>query len=203
MPHIEVFADIACPFAHAALRTVADQRRVLGVNGARLWVRAWPLEIVNDEPHDPDHLGKEVQALRETAAPDLFEGFDPEQFPHTTLPALAATAAAYRAGREVGEAFSLAVRNALWEEGVDISDADVLHDLAADLGVAPTTDEDEDSVRADLEEGRRRGVDGSPHFFTSCGDFFNPTLEIDNDGDGMDVTFDQQGFRQFVDAAFT
>lgn len=65
------------------------------------------------------------------------------------------------------------------------------------------TAEDEAAVERDYQDGQRRGVDGSPHFFTPDGsDFFCPSMEIDHDGDNLDVTFDAAGFAAFVDAAF-
>jgi predicted DsbA family dithiol-disulfide isomerase len=201
MEQIEVFADIGCPFAHAGLRAFAAHRRERGATEPRLRVRAWPLELVNDGPHSGRHLAPEIEALRDDAAPDLFAGFDADRFPTTTLPALAAAAAAYRAGPDHGEVFSLAVRDALWEHGLDISDPDVLRHLAKELDVPVATAEDDATVRADLEEGRRRGVTGSPHFFTPGGDFFCPALDISKSADGMQVAFDRDGFRRFIEAA--
>ncbi|MGQ0434376.1 MAG: DsbA family oxidoreductase [Microthrixaceae bacterium] len=199
---IEVYADVACPFAHAGLRRFVEQRDVLGTSLPRLRVRAWPLELVNDTPHSGAHLAPEIEALRAKVAPGLFAGFDAPTFPTTTMTTLAAAAAAYRAGIDGGEAFSLAVRDALWEQGLDVSDRVVLRGLATDLGVPEATADDDASVRADLEQGRARGVDGSPHFFTPTGDFFCPSLDISTDSGEMKVSFDQDGFTRFVNAIF-
>lgn len=202
MHQIEVYADIACPFAHAGLRAFTTYRHQQGATEPRLVVRAWPLEIVNDAPHSGSHLAPEIDALRSGPAPDLFAGFRADPFPGSTMAALASTAAAYRAGVAHGEAFSLAVRDALWEHGLDIDDADVLAELRSGLDVPDPTEEDEAAVRADLAEGRTRGVDGSPHFFTDRGDFFCPSLDIDKDGGRMRVRFDHEEFQRFVVAAF-
>jgi predicted DsbA family dithiol-disulfide isomerase len=202
MQQIEVFADIACPFAHAGLRAFAAYRREVGATTPRLRVRAWPLELVNGTPHSGAHLAPEIEALRADAAPDLFAGFHADGFPSTTLPALAATAAAYRLGVAHGEAFSLAVRDALWEHGLDIADGEVLASLRARLTIPDPTADDDAAVRADWAEGRERGVTGSPHFFTERGDFFCPSLDIDQGAGGMRVQFDATGFRRFVAAAF-
>jgi predicted DsbA family dithiol-disulfide isomerase len=202
MQQIEVFADIACPFAHAGLRAFADYRREVGATTPRLRVRAWPLELVNGTSHSGTHLAPEVDALRADAAPDLFAGFAADRFPTTTLPALAASAAAYRLGVAHGEAFSLAVRDALWEHGLDIAHPELLASLRAGLRIPGPTADDEAAVRADWAEGRERGVTGSPHFFTERGDFFCPSLDIDQGDAGMRVQFDAAGFRRFVAAAF-
>ncbi len=202
MQQIEVYADVACPFAHAGLRRFADVRRKRGAPGPLLRIRAWPLERVNDTPHSGDHLAPEIVALQAEVAPDLFAGFDAASFPTTTLTTLAAASAAYRAGPGPGEAFSLGVRDALWEQGRDVSDLEVLAHLAARHEVPLATEEDEAAVLADLIEGRRRGVTGSPHFFTEDGDFFCPSLDISTEGARMQVSFDQSGFQAFMAAVF-
>lgn len=197
-----MFADVGCPFAHAGLRAFVRLRDERGLTEPSLHVRAWPLEIVNGEPTTGSFLAPEIAALQRGPAPDLFAGFDPGAFPATTRPALASAAAAYRVGPDVGEAFSLAVREVLWEHGRDIADPAVLGDLRANLGVPEPTPADVTSIEADLAEGRRRGVTGSPHFFTSAGDFFCPSLDISHDDDGrMRVRFDVEGFRHFVSTA--
>lgn len=58
-------------------------------------------------------------------------------------------------------------------------------------------------MQEDFADGARRGVAGSPHFFTSDGDFFCPSLRIQHDDDGYDVSFDAVGFRRFTAAVFS
>lgn len=200
MRQIDVFADIACPYAHAGIRTFVQHRAERGLSEPRLVVRAWPLEFVNDKPHDGFAEGPAVEGLRAGPAPELFAGFDPGNFPSTTIQAMAAEATAHARGAAHGEAFSLAVREALWEHGLDVSDPEVLERLCRDLGIEPP--EDDSAVRADLAEGQARGVAGSPHFFTDGGDFFCPSLDIEKHGRRVDVSFDVVGFRRFTDAAF-
>lgn len=197
-----MFADVGCPYTHAGLRALVAQRTERGLTEPLLRVRAWPLEIVNDGPLTGSSLAPGVEALQDGPAPLLFGGFDAADFPPTTLPALVSTAAAYRAGAETGEAFSLAVRDALWERGRDVADHAVLAELRTALGVPDPTTADNASIDSDLAEGRARGVTGSPHFFTSSGDFFCPTLTISHDDGSMQVTFDADGFHQFVSAVF-
>lgn len=123
---IEVFADIWCPFAYVGLSTVMRRRGQSGADGFFLRVRAWPLELVNGRPLDPAATAGHVDELRSQVAPDLFAQFDPGRFPTSSLPGLALAAAAYRAGDRTGEAVSMALRTALFEEGLDISRPDVL-----------------------------------------------------------------------------
>lgn len=202
MQILEVFADVACPFAHAGLARFQAFRQEHGRSGPVLRVRAWPLELVNAKALDGPSLTPKIAALRADVAADLFTGFDERNFPATSLPAMTSEAAAYRVGAATGERLSLALRHALFEEGLDVSDPDVLRRLREAHDVPTPTAADEAAVRADYDEGKRRGVDGSPHFFTPDGDFFCPSLDIDHDADGYDVTFDAAGFGHFVTTVF-
>ena len=200
---VEVFADVACPFTHVGLRRITAWRTDSRLGEPLFRVRAWPLELVNGEPLQGPALAHKIAALRVSVAPDLFVGFDPSRFPSASLPAMVSEAAAYRHDIRVGERFSLAVRTALFEDGLDVSDADVLHDIRQQVGAPDPIPDDEAAVVADYEEGRRRKVAGSPHFFTADGSFFCPSLRVDHGEDGaLDVRFDSIGFQEFVAAAF-
>ena len=200
---LEVFADVACPFTHVGLRRIVARRDELGVDEPLLRVRAWPLELVNGQPLDGSALVPKIAALRRHVAPDLFEGFRPQPFVSTTLPALAAEAAAYRTSPMVGEQFSLALRTALFEHGVDVADETELAAIGRDVGAPAPTDADAARVLADYEEGKRRGVRGSPHFFTADGrGIFCPSLEITHEGGSLVVEFDSDGFDELMQAAF-
>jgi len=199
---LEVFADVACPFTHVGLQRVTARRAALGRVGPVLRVRAWPLELVNGEALSGSAMAPKVEALRRSVAPGSFAGFNPTTFPASTRPALASVSAAYRVGPERGERFSLAVRDALFEQGRDVSDPDVLAELRALLGVGDPTPADVSSIDADFAEGTARGVVGSPHFFTPQGDFFCPSLEIAKVDGELAVAFDGEGFEAFMAAVF-
>lgn len=128
---IEVYADVWCPFAHVGLRSVVRWRNELGRDDVIVRVRAWPLELVNGVPLDPTITAEHVDDLPAQVASDLFCDFDPGQFPRTSLPALAVAAAAYSRDDRTGEAVSVALRDALFEEGRDISRPDVLASVAS------------------------------------------------------------------------
>lgn len=200
---IEVFADVACPFTHVGLRRFVE-RRDRGGPQVRLRVRSWPLEVVNGEPMDPSFIADEVDEIRGQVAPDLFAGFDPDAFPASSMPALALSAAGYEVDLATGEAISLELRDLLFEQGRDIADAAVLAGVAERHGVAvDAVDPALDAVHADHAEGRRRGVIGSPHFFTPAGDFFCPSLDVGRDANGhLRITADPVGFEQFLDSCF-
>lgn len=199
---VEVFADVVCPFTHLGLRRFVERREEEGRPDVVLRVRAWPLELVDHAALDAAFVAEEVDVLRRTVAPDLFTGFDVQAFPRSSLPALRVAAAAARAGTDIGERVALDLREALFEEGIDISRRPALAAIEAAhaLNVLP---EDTTAVVDDLEEGRRRGVIGSPHFFTPGGDFFCPALDLRRSPDGhLQVQADPAGFDRFLAACF-
>lgn len=199
---IEVFADVGCPFTHVGLRRFVEQRAELGRDDVVLHVRAWPLEIVNGKPLDPVFIAEEVDDIRGQIAGDLFEGFVETSFPATSMPALTLAAAAYDRGLAIGEAVSLALRDLLFERGVDVADTEVLRGLADEHGVSVDLD-DTTRVIAEHAEGVERHVTGSPHFFTPSGGFFCPALDVSRDDGGhLRITADPDGFATFLSGCF-
>jgi predicted DsbA family dithiol-disulfide isomerase len=197
---VEVFADVWCPFAHVGLRRFVEHRALLSRDDLVLRVRAWPLELVNGSPLDPGSTATHVAELREQVAPDLFGGFEVDAFPRSSLDALALAAVAYRAGDRVGERVSLALRDALFEVGRNIGDAAVLRAIAAEQGIAAPDPDAVDLVVADWEEGKRRGVRGSPEFFVKGRGFFCPTLDITRVDGGLHIVRDIASLTAFLDA---
>lgn len=205
MRTVEVYADVLCPFTHAGLHTVIDRRTARGLSEPRLHIHAWPLELINGKPLDPHHVGAEILALRGTVRPDLFAGFSESSFPTTAMAAYALTAAADRTGDPVLiEEVGVAVRNAVFEEGLDLGKPEVVAPIAARFGLQPLDAEATlASVRADWEAGKARGVVGSPHFFTADGgDWFCPSLAISRDDVGNFIVAWKQGTADFVESVF-
>jgi predicted DsbA family dithiol-disulfide isomerase len=198
---VEVFADVACPFTHVGLRRFVARRGAAGRDAPVLVVRAWPLEMVNGRPLDAGFIAEEVGALRDQVAPDLFTGFDPAAFPMTSIPALALAHAAYAVDAVTGERVSLALRDALFEQGRDIADVGLLAHVASAHGVELRPGADVAAVAADLEEGRRRGVVGSPHFFVGGDGYFCPALDIRRVEGELRVRPDPETFDRLVIAA--
>ncbi len=199
-PVIEVFADIWCPFAHVGLRAIEEQRTLGGRSDVAIWVRAWPLELVNGVGLDPTVTWEHAGGLREQVAPNLFRNLDVSRFPSSTLTALALANRAYQTDLQVGERVSFALRDALFEDGRDISDRGTLENLAHDLGVVMPDETDRAGVVADWNEGGRRGVLGSPHFFCGGTDVFCPSLDITKDPvEGMSVVRDVSRLTEFLE----
>lgn len=138
--------------------------------------------------------------------PDLFAGFSVESFPKTSMAAFALTAAADRTGDPVLiEEVGIALRNAVFEDGLDVGEAAVVDAIADRFGLAPLDREAAAAaVRADWEEGRDRGVIGSPHFFTADGgNWFCPGLRISRDDVGNFVVAWKEGTESFVNSVFS
>lgn len=205
MRTVEVFADVLCPFTHVGLHTLIDRRDERGRTEPRLRIRAWPLELVNGAPLDPAHIAAEVAALRTSVRPDLFAGFSAAAFPDTSMAAFALTAAADRTGDAVlVEQVGMAVRDAVFEQGLDLAHPDLVAPIAARFGLEPLDPQaTERAVRADWDEGKARGVIGSPHFFTGDGNsWFCPGLDISRDDLGNFVVTWKRGTEAFVDSVF-
>ena len=200
---IEVFAEIGCPFTHVGLRRFVERRSATGRDDVVLHVRCWPLELVNGQPLDPEFVAEEIAEIQTQVAPDLFAGFDTETFPTTSFPAFAVVAAAYERNVWTGEAVSLELRDRFFEQGEDITDPDVLEDVAAVHGLGRVDLDDRSSATSDYQMGLERGVIGSPHFFTPDGDFFCPALEIERVDGHLRITADPAGFDRFLDACLT
>jgi predicted DsbA family dithiol-disulfide isomerase len=206
MNTLEVFADVLCPFTHVGLHTLIDRRTERGLDHPRLRIRAWPLELINGHPLDPHHIEAEIVALRESVRPDLFAGFSIASFPKTSMAAFALSAAADRAGDPaLSEAVGMALRDALFEQGLDIGRPDVVAKIAAGFELEPLDAESTAAaVRADWDEGKARGVVGSPHFFAGeTGGWFCPALAISRDDVGNFIVAWKQGNESFVSSVFS
>ena len=201
MARIEVFADIVCPFTHVSLRRLVEARRARHACAA-VRVRAWPLEWINGEPIDRTLAAREIEALQASVAPELFTAFDTAPLPLTSIPAFGLVAAAYLLDDRVGEAVSLAIRDALFERGLDVSDEDVLRGLGAEFGVEPLDRRAAESVtRVDRGRGAARGVQGSPHFFVGERGWFCPSLAIRHEHDRFDISLAPDSMQEFYAAA--
>jgi len=205
MSTVEVFADILCPFTHVGLHTLIDRRVERGLEQPRLQIHAWPLELINGKPLDAEHVAAEIVALRGSVRPDLFAGFSVDSFPETTMTAFALTAAADRTGDPaVIEGVGMALRDALFEQGLDIGRPEVVAEIAGRFRLQPLDSEATTAaVRADWDRGKQRGVVGSPHFFTADGgSWFCPGLAISRDDVGNFVVAWKEGSEAFVDRVF-
>ncbi len=195
---VEVFADINCPFTQVGLKRVA---RELGESAPEtlIHVRAWPLEWVNGEVLDVAGVAIKAKRLTEQLQVNDFAGFDPTQWPTSTIPALNLAAAAYERDMATGLEVSLDIRAALFERGQNVGDPEVLAAMAAGHDLpAPATDPVQ-SVLDDYAEGKLRPVNGSPHFWARGGEVFCPSLDLGHDEEGqLTALFATNGLGEFI-----
>lgn len=197
MTTVEVFADITCPFTHVGLKQVIEHVADMS-EPADVVVRAWPLEWVNGEPLAVDAVLTKAAALTEQLGVDDFGGLRADRWPTTTIPALDLVARAYERDAATGLAVSLAVRAALFEHGLDVADTDVLVAIADEHDLPAAADEPRPAITEDYELGRRRGVQGSPHFFVGDDGFFCPALDLGHDDAGhLTARFDRDQLADF------
>jgi predicted DsbA family dithiol-disulfide isomerase len=198
MPAVEVFADVCCPFAHVSIRRFVAERAARDRTDVDLVVRAWPLEKVNDGPLDAEVTAEHAEMLRDSMAPELFRHTERAQLPTSSLDAMELAAAAYEISAGVGEAVSFALRDALFEEGSDVSDPLVLEQVARKFDVPWPVDR-AIALHRDWQEGQRRGVTGSPHYFCDGADFFCPPMKVETGDESTRVSFDARGFEIFIE----
>ncbi len=197
MTVVEVFADVTCPFTHVGLKRVVGHVAEMG-RPAVVCVRAWPLEWVNGAGLDFESVEKKARALTEQLGVDDFSGLRDDRWPGGTVPALEVAARAYRVDPATGLAVSLALRAALFEHGRNVGDPDVLAEIAADHRLPAAGPDDHAAVMADYDDGLRRGVSGSPHFWVGDDDFFCPALDLGHDADGrLTARLDTDGLAEF------
>lgn len=194
---IEVFADITCPFTHVGLKRVIEHVEEMD-RPAVVRVRAWPLEWVNGTGLAVHAVTEKAQILGEQLGVDDFSGLDPDHWPSSTLPALDLAAAAYAVDMATGLAVSIELRSALFERGLDIGDPAVLDQIGDAHGGLRADATARAGVQADYDEGRRRGVRGSPHFWVDSDEFFCPALDLGHDDEGhLTARFDPDGLAAF------
>lgn len=199
---IAFYADITCPWAHVCVHRLHQARDRLGLTEVVTFdPRAFPLELVNNEPTPKMILDAEIPVagdLEPNAGWQLWQG-DESKYPVTTLPALEAVIAAKEQGSRPAELLDRALRRAFFGASRTIS---MRHEI---LAVAEEIDGlDRDVLAAALDDGRARGaltkdhlvsettsVEGSPHVFLADGtNVANPGIELhweDEHGEGFPV----------------
>jgi predicted DsbA family dithiol-disulfide isomerase len=194
---LEVFADITCPFTHVGLKRVIEHIAQID-HAVAVHVRAWPLEWVNETGLDVDAVEMKAKALTEQLGVDDFSGLDHDHWPDSTIPALELAAAGYARDMATGLAVSLELRSALFEHGRNVGAPEVLAEIAANHDLSAPEPGASAAVQADYDEGRGRGVSGSPHFFVGQDNFFCPALDLGHDAEGnLTARLDIDGLAAF------
>ncbi len=180
-PTVQVYADYVCPFCYlgyASLESYREDREApLSTDWHPFDLRAQKRRADGTIDHSVDD-GKD-DAYYEEARENverLAEEYDVEMAQHlrTDVDSYDAQRVAFRAREEhpdAFEAFHGAVFEALWQDGRDVGDPDVLADVAAGTGlpdgfVAETLADDDSAARleAAFEDAREFGITGVPTF---------------------------------------
>lgn len=179
---LTVFSDLHCPWAYVF--SIRLRRARAGVGQPPVAWRCWPLELVNERGTPWDSLSQEIPVLTQLE-PDHFAPPRRETWPSTMLPAMEALKVAGElGGPQAADRFDEVARRAFFLDRRDLSIRPTLLDLAAGAGldreafqVAFDGGGHRRGVIADWQEGRRRGVEGSPHAFLPDGSaVFNPGI---------------------------
>ena len=188
---VQIWSDIGCPWAHAAVWRIWDARRRLGLEDRiRFDHRAFPLELFNSQGTPRDELDAELPVCSSLAPRAGWQPWSAPDwtYPATMLPAMEAVQAAKQQGLAASEALDRGLRRAFWGESRCVSLRHVI------LEVASQVDGLDLSILAGaLDAGRARhaifddwtiakmdAVQGSPHFFLSDGtNGQNPGLQAD------------------------
>ncbi|NIB98577.1 DsbA family protein [Halobacterium sp. R2-5] len=179
---ITVYSDYVCPFCYLgrqSLSTYQDEREEeLNVDWHPFDLRAQKRGPDGEIDHDVDD-GKDdeyfeqarenVERLREEyGADEMVMDFSRDV---DSLDAQAASLYVREEHPEQWLEFDVAIFEALWENGRDIGDVDVLAELAADVGLdadelreVVETEQYHDELRERFREAREHGVTGVPTF---------------------------------------
>ncbi|WP_049926513.1 DsbA family oxidoreductase [Halopiger goleimassiliensis] len=176
-----LYADYVCPFCYLGTRSLEQYRER---REAPLEVEWHPFDLRRDKrnpdgsiDHDADD-GKDdayfeqakqnVRRLQEEYGVEMAQELAVEV---DSLPAQQASLYVRREHPESWAAFDDAIYEALWQDDRDIGDADVLVDLATDVGLSSEELRSalaDDDLRAELEdrfaEAHSKGITGVPTF---------------------------------------
>ena len=182
-PEITVYSDYVCPFCYLGRASLsayqADREEPLAIDWHPFDLRSGkrgPDGAIDDSVDDGkdedyfDQVRDNVARLREEYGAEEMLGID--EVPDVdSLDAQVASAYVQREHPEAWLAFDEALFRALWVEGRDIGDRDVIAAVAESAGIdgdavrAALADQaHRDSVFEAFEEARQRGVTGVPTF---------------------------------------
>jgi predicted DsbA family dithiol-disulfide isomerase len=178
---LTIYADYVCPFCYLGKRSLERYRER---REKPLEVEWHPFDLRRDKRRedgsidhsvddgkDDDYFEQARENIRRLQAEYDVEMSQELAIEVDSLPAQQASWYVRQHHPEEWPAFDAAIYEALWVDGRDIGDPDVLHSLAEDVGLP--ADEirdaiDDDGLRAELEElftdAHQRGITGVPTF---------------------------------------
>ncbi|MCU4740759.1 DsbA family oxidoreductase [Natronoglomus mannanivorans] len=176
-----VYADYVCPFCYLGRQSLEQyqesRERRLEIDWQPFDLRRGKRNPDGSIDHDVDD-GKDDEYFEQARqnVRRLQERYDVEMAQEIatevdSLPAQLASLAVKEEYPEAWRAFDDAIYEALWQDGRDIGDADVLAELAADVGLpsdfvreALADDDRRDRLEEHFTEAAERGITGVPTF---------------------------------------
>jgi predicted DsbA family dithiol-disulfide isomerase len=189
-----VYADIGCPWAHAAIYRLHAARARHGREEAVSFdIRAFPLELFNEAPTPRRALDAEIPVVgtMEPGAGWATWSGPAETYPVTMLPAMEAVAAAKEQSLHVSDRLDRALRIAFFRDSRCVSMHHEILDVAGDvqgldvkaLDAALVAGTHRSTIFRDQEAARRLEVQGSPHLFLPNGSgMHNPGVKMHWEG---------------------
>nr|WP_269204541.1 DsbA family protein [Motilibacter deserti] len=191
---MQVWSDIACPWASLAVYRLRAARERLGLElDVRVDHRAFPLELANGRPVPPlADEAVQVLALEPGFGVRPWSG-EHGEWPGSFLDALGAVSAAKDervGGLAASEALDWALRRALFVSSRPVGTAQEVLAVAREVpevdadALAGLLDAGREAVRRDFGLVGELGIEGSPHVLLSDGtSVFNPGIGDDGSDD--------------------
>jgi len=183
---ITIWSDIHCPWATVTVHRLRRERERQGLDVV-FELRAWPLELINEEG-TPRRIMEQEIAVLGNHEPELFSRFDGESWPSTFMPAFELVAAARRVGgARAAEEVDYALRRRFFRSSADVSLRHELRQAVLDAGLdagAVMHVWDTEPVRADVltdyERSKELPIQGSPTVFWPNGErTVNPGFTVE------------------------
>ncbi|MDQ4095650.1 MAG: DsbA family protein [Actinomycetota bacterium] len=210
-----LWADIACPWTHAAVSRWRRERTRRGLEErVLLELRSFPLELFNRRPTPKRVLDAEIPVAGSLAPEAGWQSWQrqPYEYAVSTLLALEAVHAAKEQGLRASEELDFALRRgffgasrnvSLHHEIVEVADECEGVDAEA-IDAALRSGSARRSIFEDMEEAQNSNVKGSPHFFLGEENWHNPGVQmkwIGKSGEGFPVIEkdDPEVFAQMFD----
>ena len=134
MNTITIWSDIGCPWSYIACLRLHRMRDHLDLADVEFDFRARPIELSETGPQPPSDTKAAAIALAQVEH-TAFTAYQGERFPTTLLPAFEAQKWGYAMGQEIGEAFDLALRRAMFLHAHDLSQRSHLLEVVAREGL--------------------------------------------------------------------
>ncbi len=171
---ITIWSDIHCPWAYVAILRLHRMRDHLGADLA-FDHRSYSRELADGAEISAETAKREVVALAQLE-PTAFSALQSEAWPTSNLAAFEAQKWGFSQGQDIGEAFDLALRRAVFLHGHNLGARSQLlavaelEGLMADqLGAALDDGRFRKPVTADFDEARTHEITGSPEIVMADG----------------------------------